>query len=820
MLRNYLTIAWRNLIKQKLYSAINVLGLTVGLSCFLLIFVYLQDEFTADRFFTDYEKIYRFSYVRNWENGTEQAMATSGGTWGPRYTDLFPGVTQFARLAHTGYPGFVNRLDAVDAFMEPKFYFVDSTFLDLLDFPLKAGNQKTVLSRNDYVIISESTAKKYFGDKNAVGEILEFTHNIGTIPLTVSGIFYDAPGSSHLQPDFLASLNGLNQLYLQRWNYNALTENSDAFMFTYLKIEDNATIPKIKADWENFIKEALANDTNNNADEYQEAKFTALADMHFEPEMKWELEAPADASYVPIFIISALLVLMIACINFMNLATARSAKRAREVGLRKTMGSTKSQLIAQFFGESFLIASISVVISFILVILLLPYFNDLSGKELALSLVLAPTTLLSTLTLIFVVGVISGIYPALYLSNFRPIAALRGISSSGKSAEGMRRGLVVFQFSVSIILIISTLVVYQQLDLIHGSKLGEDKDRILSIRLGGFGLGDGWRTFREEIEQDSRFESVTLANHLPRLPHFGLINRNFKFPERDNEELEWNKFDVDFNFPKTFKLEFVAGRDFDASIRSDSNAIILNESAVQSLGQEAHDLIGLTIRDRVWNNQLQQQVDLDGKVIGVVKDFPYKSVKSTIEPLAIWGTPSQWDRIMYVKMTPGNYLGKIEALQDKWKSINAGFPMENWFLDFEFGRLYENERRMSGIFSLFSAITIFIAILGLFALASYVTEQRKKEIGIRKVLGASSENLVKLLLIHFFKLIAIAFLISVPVAWYLMDSWLSEFVYRVGISASVILIAGAAVSLVTFLTVGFDTYRTAMANPVKVLRTE
>jgi putative ABC transport system permease protein len=338
--------------------------------------------------------------------------------------------------------------------------------------------------------------------------------------------------------------------------------------------------------------------------------------------------------------------------------------------------------------------------------------------------------------------------------------------------------------------------------------------------LGGFGLGDEWETFRDQIEQDARFESVAIGNHLPRLPHFGLINNTFRFPERDNEELEWNKFDVDFSFPNTFNLEFVAGRNFDRSIRSDSSAILLNEAAVNNLQVSAEEVIGLTIRDRVWNNQLQQQVDLDGKVIGVVKDFPYKSVNTAIEPLTIWGTPSPWDRIMYVKMTRGDYQEKIDLLESKWREIIPGFPMENWFMDFEFGRLYENERRMSSIFILFSGITIFIAVLGLFALTSYVTEQRKKEIGVRKVLGASNQGLVSLLLSHFFKLVAIAFIVAVPIAWYLMDDWLSSFIYRVDVSVWIILIAGASVSTITFLTVGYDTYRTAVANPVKALRTE
>ncbi len=805
MLKNYIKVAWRNLTRQRLYSLINILGLTTGLSSFLLIYFYLQDELTYDRFHHDYEKIYRLSYFREWDNGNIEAMATSGSTWGPRYKQLFPEVEDFVRLCHSGYPGYVNREDYIDAFMEPQFYWVDDNFLDLFNFSLKYGEKETVFSQVENVVISESAATKYFGDDNPIGEIIEFNHNAGEAKLTVSGVFYDAPDNSHLKPEFLGNIERLNQLYMNAWNYNALNQNGDAFMFTYLKLSNPGGIPKIREDWKDFMKESLANNPNTNADSYNEAKFTALADMHFEPEMKWELEAPANRSYVPIFTFSAFLVLIIACINFMNLATARSARRAREVGLRKVLGSSKGQLVGQFYGESFLIAAIAVTASLFVVAAAIPSFNILTGKTFTIISLLNVRTVGILLLLTLVVGTLSGSYPAIYLSGFKPLAGLRGLFSSGRSAENIRKGLVIFQFSVSTILIISTIVVFNQLNLINGSNLGKDKDRILSIRLGGFGLGNGWETFRDEVEQDSRFESVTVANHLPRLPHFGLINRTFRFPERDNEEMEWNKFDVDFNFPKTFDLQFIAGRDFDPQIQSDSNAVILNEKAVSNLQVTPEEAIGLTVRDRVWDAQFQQQVDLDGIVIGVVRDFPYKSVNAAIEPLTIWGRPSWIDRILYVKMTPGDYQEKIAVLNAKWKEINPGFPMENWFMDYEFGRLYENERRMSSIFLLFSCITIFIAILGLFALASYVTEQRKKELGVRKVLGATSGNLIRLLLAHFLKLVAIAFIIAVPASWLLMDDWLNNFVYRVNINVWIFLVAGISVSVITTLTVGYDT---------------
>ncbi|MEQ9297335.1 MAG: FtsX-like permease family protein [Cyclobacteriaceae bacterium] len=773
---------------------------------------------TYDQFNQEHEKIYRLSYYRQVQNGDIVANATSGTTWGPRYKEIIPEVENYTRLSHSGYPGYINIQGDVNAFMEPLFYWVDDNFLDVFYFPLKSGNRRTVFQDMNSVVISETSAKKYFGEEDPIGQVMEFTHNVGKISLTVTGVMHDPPGNSHIKPTFLAPMMRYSEEAKKSWSWDMINQDGDSFAFTYIKVSDTTALSKIRKDWLAWIPQVLANVPNRQPDAYKDVKFTALSQMHFEPEMKWELEAPANANLIPIFTITAFLVLLVACINFMNLATARSAKRAKEVGLRKTLGSTKRQLIFQFYGESFLITILSVLISYVMAILFLSSFNELTGKTIAFQSLYETNTLLILLGLSIFVGLISGSYPALYLSSFKPMAALRGLFTSGKGAERTRQSLVIFQFGISIVLIISTMVVLDQLSLINTSKLGKEKDRILSIRLGGFGLGNSWITFRDQIEQDSRFENVTLGNHLPRLPHFGLINGVFWFPERDNESMEWNKFDVDFNFPATFDLEFLAGRDFNSDIRSDTNAVILNEAAARNLQQSPQDVIGMTIRDQVWSNQLQQQVDLDGKVIGVVRDFPYKSVNTAIEPLTIWGRPHRIDRIMYVKMTPGDLPEKIAYLQEKWQEVNPGFPMENWFLDYEFGRLYENERRISTMFILFSCISIFIAVLGLFALTSYVTEQRKKEIGVRKVLGATNGRLVWLLMTHFLRLIVIAFVLGAPLAWYLMNDWLDGFVYRVEVSPFIMIISALTVTTITLLTVGYDAYKSASANPVRSLR--
>lgn len=820
MLRNYLKVAWRNIRRQKLYSFINILGLTVGLTSFLLIFLYVKDELSYDDFHPDAEQVYRMSYFRKAQSGDIEPFATSGTTWAPRYVELYPEVTDYAILTHAGYPGYINRENENDVYIEPDFKWSTDNFFQFFNFQFLQGNPESALSTLNAVVLTESTAKKYFGDENPMGQNIHYNVSGVEAILTVTGVMEDPLANTHIKPTFIGNIEQIHRLYMSQYQYDFLNQAGDAFAFTYLKVSDERVLEKIESDWKDYMNTAFANSQNNQAEAYDAVKFTALTDLHFEPEMKWELESPANPAYIPIFIITALMVLLIACINFMNLATARSAKRAKEIGLRKTLGGTKKQLITQFYGESFLMTCIALMLSLGVLLLVIKPFNILTDKSFVIADVLSPTFLVMLLMMGLVVGLTSGSYPALYLSNFKPISALRGLFVSGRGAENIRKGLVVFQFTVSIILIISTLVVYNQLKLINGSSLGKDKDRILSVRLGGFGLGERDQIFKDQIEQDSRFESVTIANHLPRLPHFGLINQNFRFPDRDNEELEWNRFNVEFNFAKTFDLELVAGRDFDRDIRSDSNAILLNTSAVAALNSSPEEVIGTTITDRVFNQQQQQQVDITGRVIGVVEDFPYKSVTNKIEPLVMWGTPDQVDRIMYIKMTPGAYDAKLDFLKEKWKELVPGMPMESWFMDYEFGRLYENERKMSRIFLLFSGITILIAIMGLFALTSYVTEQRKKEIGVRKVLGASEGSLVMLLVTHFLKLVAIAFVIALPIAYLFMNNWLSAFVYRVHVGIGIISAAGFFVLLITLVTVGFDTYKTALANPGKTLRTE
>ncbi|MCB0666191.1 MAG: ABC transporter permease [Saprospiraceae bacterium] len=820
MLKNYFKVAWRSLLNQRLNTTINILGLTVGLTSFFLIYLYVHDELSYDRFHQDYDQIYRMSYYRKAENGNIEAFATSGTSWAPRYKEMIPAVEDFVILTHAGYPGYINRENSTDVYMEPDFKWATSNFFEFFHFPLVSGDPELVLEPLNAVLLTETMAKKYFGKENPLGKQLIYNVSGVVANLRVTGVMEDPPSNTHIRPSFIANIQQIHQLYLQAYQYDFLHQPGDAFAFTYLKVRDSSALAVIARDWKDYITQAISGSQTNQADAYHQLKFTSLADMHFEPEMKWEIDSAGNYTNIPIFILVAIMVLLIACLNFMNLATARSAKRAQEIGLRKTLGSNRSQIILQFFSESVLMALCALFLSELLLLLFLPAFNGLSGKSFTIGNLFLFRPLFIIFLTTIITGFIAGSYPAIYLSGFKPINSLRGTFNSGKSAEKIRRSLVIFQFSISSILIICSIIIFRQLKLINSSDLGRDRDRILIIRLGGFGLGNRYEVFRDLVEQDTRFESVTVANHLPRLPHFGLINQTFRFPHRSDESLEFNKFDVDFQFAHTFNLNFIAGRDFDRNISSDSNGIILNETAVKRLNMKPEETIGLTVVGQTYNQQLQRQVDQPGRVIGVVSDFPYKSVSEQIEPLMIWGTPDNVDRILYVKMTAGNFESKIAYLKSKWNEVAPGLPMEHWFMEYEFGRLYENERRMGRIFLLFSLITIFVAILGLYALTSYITEMRRKEIGVRKVLGASLAGLITLLCKQFFVLVLIAFLVSIPVSAFLMNHWLDSFVYRTSITPAIFIVAGVVVTIITFFTVIYDTWKAALSNPIQALRDE
>jgi putative ABC transport system permease protein len=497
----------------------------------------------------------------------------------------------------------------------------------------------------------------------------------------------------------------------------------------------------------------------------------------------------------------------------MNLATARSARRAKEVGLRKSLGSKRREIAGQFFSESTLMTLGSLVLALILVIIFLQPFNQLAHKSFTLLSLLDPWLLVIVVMIIVFMAFVSGSYPAFYLSAFKPVEVLKGQVVKGKAAELFRKGLVTIQYAVSLILIIATFIVIRQMQHMQGSKLNEHGHQLLSIRYGGTAPQEKFAAFKQAVLQDKDIQHVTMANHLPRLNFFGWIGAVLRFPEFDTKDLQWSQLNVEFDFAKTYQLEFVAGRDFDAANLSDSSSLILNETAVKALNQPIEKIIGTSVVDVNDNNKVL-------KVIGVVKDFPYKSMHQAIEPLALNPKVHFIDRIAYVELPAGKAQEKIKYIESKWREIFPGVGFDYWFVSDEFNRMYAQENTVASLAKTFAALAILITALGIFGLASYTAEQKTKEVGIRKVLGAAVGQVVTMFLWIFFKIFIIAAVIAVPIAYFLADFWLGNFVYRTDISVAMFVVSLGGLLMITLLTISYETWKAARANPARSLRSE
>lgn len=551
------------------------------------------------------------------------------------------------------------------------------------------------------------------------------------------------------------------------------------------------------------------------------AFLTKLGDLHFDQKNLWENDSTrGDKTYLAIFSSVALLILLIACINYMNLATARSARRAREVGLRKSLGSKRREIAKQFFYESFLMTLGSLLIALLLVIIFLQPFNELAHKTFTLSSLLNPYMIAIVIGIVILMAFISGSYPAIYLSSFHPAEVLKGQVVRGVGAELFRKSLVTIQYAVSLILIISTFIVVRQMSYMQSTKLNQAGSQLLSIRYGGTAPQDKFQAFKQSVLQDRDIEHITMANHLPRLDYFGFIGAQIRFPELENKDLNWKQLNVEFAFPKTYALEFVAGRDFDPSSIADSSAVILNEAAVKALNQPIEKVIGASVVETYFNFTERRQDTRSFKVIGVVKDFPYQSMHQVIEPLLLNPHLHFIDKIAYIKLPAGNFQEKIESIEKKWKAIFPGLGFDYWFVSDEFNRMYLMESRVSSLAKSFAVLAILITVLGVFGLASYTAEQKTKEVGIRKVLGADVSQVIRMFVWIFVKIFLMASAIALPVAYFLADYWLEGFVYRAPIRPDVFMVSLMGLLLITLITVGYETWKAARTNPVNSLRSE
>ena len=807
MLKNYFKIALRNFKKYRTYAFINIFGLAVGLASCILIALYVLDELRYDRFHEHADRIVRLVEDQN-EEGQESRLAI---TYGPLALALKEDVAAVEHAVRVlPYSLLVHR-DAATKFQEDAFIFVDSTFFEVFTFPLLHGDARTALEAPFSVVLTATAAHKYFGSANPVGRTLQARDDENFFDFTVTGVVPDPPGNTHLRYDFLASFSSMKTIYgdwvedPRNWEHPPL--------YTYALLADGADADGLEAQMPALALKHMGERRTAT----RSLHVQPLTDIRLHSSRQYELTPGSDITYVYIFSVIGFFILLIACINFMNLATARAASRTREVGMRKVMGAHRPQLIRQFLGESILLVTLALLLAVVLVELCLPVLNGVSGKALGIGALMHWSTPLVVIGIVLVVGLLAGSYPAFYLSGFRPARSLKGIRATGTStAATLRKGLVVFQFAISIILIIGTAVVYSQLNYVQNERLGFDKEHVVFVPLRALDNQFNHASLKEAWKQLPDVEYVTASSGMPGLSS-GLYDFMVKPENAAQDSLELMTLTVDHDYARTYGLEIVEGRDFSEDFTTDATeGFLINQSTARKLGWT--DPIGQELTLQVW---FQGEVQKTGKVVGVIKDFQYHSLHRAIDPMLVHIFPNTYYYdYLSVRLRPGNVPETLAALERAWNQFNPERPFEYTFLDEKFDALYRAEERLSLLFGYFSILAVMIACLGLFGLAAFTAEQRTKEIGLRKTLGATVGGIVLLLSKDLLKLIAVAFVVGAPLAFLVMNRWLEDFAVRVDISWPMFLVVGLTTLALAWLTVGYHAIRAALADPVESLRYE
>ena len=809
MFENYLKTALRNLWKNKGFSLINIVGLAIGLATCLLIIIYVMDELSYDRFNEKADRIYRLDGDIKF-GGNHFILAVSPAPTGPAMRRDYPEIETEVRFRERG--GFLVKKGNVNI-QEDAVIYADSTMLDVFTLPMIAGNPHTALVEPHTVVITEKIAKKYFSSAaDALGRSLVMNDSIN---YKVTGVLREIPSQSHIRYDFFVAMSESED---SRNNDNWLSNNYATYIVLRKGSDPRRLEAKFPAMIQKYISPLLQQAVHISMDDFFKAgnfvgfSLTPLTAIHLHSNKTAELGRNGSIQYVYIFSAIAVFILLIACVNFMNLSTARSSNRAKEVGIRKVLGSLRGHLITQFIAESILISFISMLLALGLAWLMLPVFNQLSDKQMYIGLFSRSWLAPSLLALVLVVGLLAGSYPAFFLSAFRPIAVLKGNVAAGFKTGWLRNSLVVFQFGISIFLMVGTAVIYRQLGYIHSRQLGFDREQVMVVH-NGWGLGSGAKAFRDGLLKLPGVTGTTMTGFLPTGD-----NRNddafFLTPELDQKKaISMQRWAADENYVPVLGMKMMAGRNFSREFKTDSDAIMINESAARMIG---------------WSNPMEHKIyeleDLKTKkvkayhVIGVVKDFNFNSLREVVTPLALFLEHDQGNFALRVHTDHIPQL--VTQVENEWKKIVPGKPFNYSFMDEDFNTLYKSEQRMGGISLSFSLLAIFIACLGLFGLAAYAAEQRTREIGIRKVLGATIGGIMALLSRDFLRLVLVSALIAFPFAWWAMHRWLQDFAYRIDIGWEVFALAGVLSVAIALLTVSFQALRAALMNPVKSLRTE
>ncbi len=816
MFKNYLKIALRNLVKHKVYSIINISGLALGLACSVLILLWVSDELSYDSSFKDADQIYRI----NWDFKWNENEGVGPGTPPPLAAAVkneIPGVAATTRI----YPVSQMTVRYEDkSFNENKIFSADSNFFNFFNYKFLEGNSGSALLKPNSIVLTKSAARKYFGEKSAIGEIISIGREKQSFNKTyhnlfeVTGVIENPPSNSHIQFDMLTSISSHPEVEFFDWSWVWMQ------VVTYAKLDKNvlpnAVESKIPAIVKKYAPTAFARIGFSYEDLIKSGGkwdfvLQPMRDIYLKSgETGNRLGPTGDIKYIYLFSIIAVFVLTLACINFMNLSTAYSSGRTKEISIRKVLGSGKKMLIVQFLTESFMFSFLSMVLALFIVEVTLPAFNNLADKSLQFDFFKSLPLFLSLILLTLFVGFIAGSYPAFYLASFKPIEVLKKKFNSGRGNLKFRNILVVFQFATTIVLIVCTLLVYKQMSFVSKADLGFNKGEVVVINNENNLLGDGAEAFVEKLKNNSFVINAAVTTSVP--PNYGFQDY-YKVEGKGNEQFDLVSYMVDENFIKTMGIKLVEGRGFSKDFLTDSEGVILNESAVKQFG--LNDPIGKTINYPSKG---------DYKIIGVIKDFNFASLHSSITPFALFHTSSKSYQIpqsfVVVRVPLNNFQQSIDIIHKEWKAFTPNSPFEYKFLDEGFEQAYLSDQRLGKIFFVFSFLTIFIACIGLFGLVSFSSKQRTKEIGVRKVLGASVYSIVRLLIKNFVVLVLAANIIAVPIAYYLMNKWLQDFAYRIEIGWWIFAISGGIALLIALLTVSFQAIKAATANPVESLRYE
>ncbi len=805
MLKNYIKIAWRNLFRNKLYSLINVLGLAIGMASCLMIFLWVKDELSYDRFHRNAGRIYRVERKFDFRDMHGQAPITSG-PYGPAMVRDYPEIENFARLDREE----LSIKDHRNIFRKQSLIFADNSIFEVFDFRLEGGDPQTVLIQPNSIALTRKNALKYLGTEDAVGKSLTVDWNGTLTDFQVTGILEEVPHNSHVHFDMLASLSTYPEERLSIWFNN--------FLYTFVLVKEGISVENLQTKFPMLMTKYMAADfiavvgADADINDVFQLKLYPLLDIHLQPGEQFEIEPQGSLTSVYIFSAIALLILIIACINFMNLSTARANKRAREVGIRKTVGAVKRQLWGQFIGESVLLAIIALALAVLLIRLFIPIFNMIANKSLSVAQLFHFENWLILIGITIITGLLAGLYPAVYLTAFHPVRVLKGSVLSGTGKSTFRRGTAVIQFVISITLIIDTLIIFRQLEYIQNRSLGFDKENVVIIPAESKNIRQYIEAFRNNLMQDTRIKSVAVSSSIPGSAMFS--DTVFK---RENSE---DVFSIiytatDYEFIDTYELNVIQGRNFSKEFSTDiQGAVILNRTAAKEIGYPPEEAVG----KKLYRYRSATEF-VEMTIVGVVEDFHFKSLHRVIEPFILMLFPDNFDTIS-VRIMPGDVRGTIDFIGKKWAETYPEEQFEFGFLDSRIDLLYESDRKIRDIFLIFSVLSIFVACLGLFGLAAFTAEERTKEIGVRKVLGASTGNILILLSKEFAKWVLAANIIAWPVAYFMMNRWLQNFAFKINIGLWPFILSAILALMIAQFTVSYQSIKASLTNPVDCLRYE